>query len=252
MLLPLRAEVPRARFPWVTLGLAGLCVAVFAVEQALGPADLVRFARRTGVVPWEIAHLRDLVDAGQPADLLPPPLTIVSSMFVHGDLWHLLGNVWFLWLFGSRLEGRLGPGRFLALFLLAGAAAAILQVSALPSSTTPMIGASGAIAGLLGAFTRTFPRARVRCLVCVLFFVTSVRLPSLLMLGLWLLVQVAAMGAAGPGTASVAWYAHVGGFVAGLGLGRLDRVGCANGAKARRGGPGARSGWPGAAVATPG
>ena len=155
-------------------------------------------------------------------------------------------------LFGSRLEGRLGPGRFLALFLLAGAAAAILQVSALPSSTTPMIGASGAIAGLLGAFTRTFPRARVRCLVCVLFFVTSVRLPSLLMLGLWLLVQVAAMGAAGPGTASVAWYAHVGGFVAGLGLGRLDRVGCANGAKARRGGPGARSGWPGAAVATPG
>lgn len=222
MFLPLSAEVPRPRFPWVTAGIIALCAAVFAWEQALGPMELPRFARRMGMVPWEIAHLRDLVDAAQPRDLLPPPLTIFTALFVHGDPVHLLGNAWFLWLFGSRLEGLLGRARFLGLFALAATVAAGIQIASLPSSRTPMIGASGAIAGVLGAFALRLPRAPVRGLLCVVFFVTWVRLPSTVVLGLWLLAQVAAALASPQGTtAGVAWYAHIGGFVAGLLLARL-------------------------------
>jgi membrane associated rhomboid family serine protease len=215
MFLPLRAEVPRVRVPLVTLGLLLVCAIVYAYEQSLGPQQLVHFARRTGVVPWEIAHFRDLVTDVHPRDVVPPPLTIFTSMFVHGDVLHLLGNMWFLWLFGSRLEPLVGRARFLGVFFGCGLVAAILQVLASPSSTLPMIGASGAIAGILGAYALHFPRTEVRCLLFLLFFATLVRLPSRMLLGLWLLAQVVS---AGGHTAGVAWYAHIGGFLAGLGL----------------------------------
>ena len=221
MFLPLRAETPQLRFPFATLGLVAASVAVFLYELTLPQWALVRFARAAGVVPWEISHFTDLVNATHPPDLVPPPLTILTSMFIHGDVLHLAGNLWFLWLFGSRLEGFVGPARLLAGYFLAGTVAALLQVWALPDNQMPMIGASGAIAGVLGAYALVFPRQEVRCLVFVIFFVTFVSLPSSLLLGLWFVGQFISAGGKSPG---VAWFAHIGGFLVGMGLARLAIV----------------------------
>lgn len=113
MFLPLRLDAVRLRVPAVTLALLAASVALFVYECTLGPVALLRLVRAAGAAPWELAHGRDLVDAIQPPDLVPPPFTIATSWFLHGDVPHLLGNAWFLWRFGSVLEGRLGPGRFL-------------------------------------------------------------------------------------------------------------------------------------------
>ena len=218
MLLPLRAETPQIRFPAATVGLILASVLVFVYELSLPPWALVRFARAAGVVPWEISHFTDLVDTVHPPDLVPPPFTILTSMFVHGDVLHLIGNLWFLWLFGSRLEGFVGPFRFLGWYFLCGTVAAILQVLALPDNQMPMIGASGAIAGVLGAYALTFPKQEVRCLVFVVFFVTFISLPSSLLLGLWFVGQFISAGGKSPG---VAWFAHIGGFLLGMLIARL-------------------------------
>jgi membrane associated rhomboid family serine protease len=218
MFLPLRTDTPRLRYPAVTVALGVINLAVYLFELTLDPADQLAFARAAGAIPWEVSHLRDLVGPGQPVALLPPPLTIYSSMFVHGDLVHLAGNLWFLWLFGSRLEGALGHLRFAALYFAAGTAAAALQVAVSPDLTVPMIGASGAIAGLLGGYALAFPRARVVCVVFLVFFLTLVSLPAWVLLGLWFLGQFALAGGRTPG---VAWFAHAGGFLAGVVLARV-------------------------------
>jgi membrane associated rhomboid family serine protease len=133
-------------------------------------------------------------------------------MFVHGDVLHLAGNLWFLWVFGQRLENAMGSLRFLGFYLLSGLAAAAAQLAADPSSVIPMIGASGAIAGVLGGYARQFPRARVRTLVfLILIFVWT--LPAWWLLGVWFLGQILSAAGGGPG---VAWFAHVGGFAFGF------------------------------------
>lgn len=218
MFLPLRVETPQLRFPSATVALIALNLAVFLYEVTLTPPELLTFARAAGVVPWEVSHFHDLVGAGQPHDLVPPPFTILTSMFVHGDVVHLGGNLWFLWLFGSRLEGRVGALRFLVLYFVSGVLAAVLQVVAIPDNTMPMIGASGGIAGALGAYALCFPKQQVRCLVFVVFFVTFVSLPGSVLLGLWFMAQFVSAGGRSPG---IAWYAHIGGFLLGLGLARL-------------------------------
>ena len=213
MFLPLRDDTPQLRPPTATTVLVLTNVLVFLYELTLGPGQLLHLARQAGVVPWEIRHMQDLVDVVQPRDLVPPPLTIYTALFIHGDWMHLFGNVWVLWLFGAKLEGRWGTARFLALYAVAGTVAAALQVAAAPESQMPMIGASGAISGVLGAYAAVFPRARVRCLVFVLFFVTFVALPAPVLLGLWFLGQFASAGGTSPG---IAWFAHIGGFLTGF------------------------------------
>lgn len=217
MFLPLTDDTPRIRRPWVTLALIAACALVYVYQTMLGPEQGLRFARAAGAIPWEVSHLRDLISPSHPRNLVPPPFTIVTSLFLHGDVLHLLGNMWFLWVFGGKLEGYMRPGRFLLFYLLSGLTAAALQVVASPGSTMPMIGASGAIAGVLGAYAATFPRAQVRCLVFLLFFVTFLRLPASLLLGLWFLAQFLSAGGHTPG---VAWFAHIGGFLTGLALAR--------------------------------
>lgn len=217
MFLPLRAETPRLRFPTATLALVLLNFATFAYEMTLSPQGLLQLAHAGGMVPWEVAHLHDLVGAGQPRDLVPPPLTVYTSLFLHGSLLHVGGNMWFLWLFGSALEGLVGAWRFLAFYFVAGTVAAALQVVASPSSTMPVIGASGAIAGVLGAYALSFPRARVRCVVFVAVFLTEAVLPAGVLLVLWFLLQLAASGGHAAG---VAWFAHTGGFLTGLAFAR--------------------------------
>ncbi|HEX2571066.1 MAG TPA: rhomboid family intramembrane serine protease [Polyangia bacterium] len=151
---------------------------------------------------------------------VPHPLTLFTSMFIHGSWMHLIGNMWFLWLFGDNVEEAMGRARFVVFYLVCGLAAALAQILAVPHSTMPMVGASGAIAGVLGGYLILFPRARVRCLWILIIFITTIVLPAWLLLGLWFLSQFFI-----PTHSGVAWMAHVGGFVAGVALVRVFTLG---------------------------
>jgi membrane associated rhomboid family serine protease len=167
---------------------------------------------RGGAIPYEIANWVDI----RPRDLLPLPGSIFTSMFLHGGWMHLIGNMWFLWIFGDNVEERLGIVRYIFFYLLVGVAGALAQAFSLPSSTAPMIGASGAIAGVLGGYVMLFPRAKVSTFVAIplLWHVRDV--PAWIFLGIWFLGQFLI-----PSNSGVAWMAHVGGFLAGLGAVRL-------------------------------
>jgi membrane associated rhomboid family serine protease len=176
------------------------------------------FTRSFGLVPWELTSGRDLVGHDgrglyHAAARIPFWLTPLSSMFLHGGFAHLAGNMWFLWVFGDNVEDRLGHARFFLFYLLAGLAAAASQVLVFPRSTIPMVGASGAIAGVLGAYVVLFPRARVRSLLFLFVFVQMIDVPAFILLGIWFLAQMLSASSSAPG---VAWFAHLGGFVFGL------------------------------------
>ncbi len=168
---------------------------------------------RFGAVPFDIVHFR----AVGGTDAFPAALTLLTSMFLHGGLFHLLGNMLYLWIFGNNIEDRLGPFRFTLFYLASGVAAALTHILAQPGSRVPMIGASGAIAGVLGAYAVLFPHARVRTFVFLVFYIDVVSVPAGLVLGIWFLAQVLNVGMGG----GVAWFAHIGGFLAGIALLRL-------------------------------
>lgn len=215
MFLPLRDDTPTARLPVCTWLLIAANLAAFAWQVSIGPRSI----QVGGAIPYELLTFQDVAER----DLVAPPLTILTSMFLHGGLWHLLGNMLFLWIFGNNVEDALGRRRFLGFYLTAGIAAALVQAvatavqaAALPRADAaaalmvPMVGASGAIAGLLAAYLVLFPRARVQALV----FVFLIYLPAWLFIGLWFVGQVAAvLSGDQPG---VAVFAHLGGFLAGL------------------------------------
>jgi membrane associated rhomboid family serine protease len=159
-------------------------------------------------------HLFDHVPA-----LVPLPGTVVTSMFLHGGLAHLLGNMWFLWIFGDNVEDAMGPVRFAVFYLLCGLLATATHVAADPHSQIPMVGASGAIAGVLGAYLVLYPRHRIVSLVFLFVFVSMVHLPAWLWLGFWFVMQFFTE------SGQVAWLAHVGGFLAGLALLHLFLIG---------------------------
>jgi membrane associated rhomboid family serine protease len=208
----------------VTHGLIALNVAAWALVQGFGtePA-LARSVCDLGLVPGE---LLDLVPPGSSVPLTehyrcavdpnPSWITVITHMFLHGGWLHLIGNMWFLWIFGNNVEDSMGHRRFALFYLLCGLAAAALQVAFSPSSAVPMVGASGAIGGVMGAYVVLYPRVRVDLLVVLGFYVTTVTVPALFMLGYWLLLQLVggavSLGAEGGG---VAFWAHVGGFAAG-------------------------------------
>ena len=152
----------------------------------------------------------------------PQPLHLITSMFLHGSWMHLLGNMWFLWLFGNNVEDSMGRLRFVVFYLICGLAAAVGQVLANPNSAIPMVGASGAISGVMGGYLVLYPRVRVFTLVILGFFFTSVALPAWVMLGYWFLIQfVSGLVAFGGDKGGVAFWAHIGGFVAGVVLIKL-------------------------------
>lgn len=211
MIFPIRDHNPRTRFPAVTLALVLMNTVVFLLGLAL-PADVHReLINRAGAIPVEITTLTDL----PPRSPVPPPFTILTSMFLHAGFLHLIGNMWFLWVFGDNIEDRLGSLRFVGFYLLTGVIGAVSQCLLMPSSPYPMVGASGAIAGVLGGYVLLFPRARVLSLV----FLFRVAVPAWVFLGLWFLTQFFLGAASG-----VAWMAHVGGFLAGVGLVRLFAI----------------------------
>jgi len=207
MFLPLRDENPTVRLPYVTVLLIAANVVLFVLQVA-APQGLASSVTRFGAVPYDIVHFRAAGEAGG----FPPLLTLLTSMFLHGSLFHLLGNMLYLWIFGNNVEDRLGPFRFVLFYLGSGVAAALTHILAQPGSEIPMIGASGAIAGVLGAYAVLYPRARVRTFVFLIFYIDVISIPAAFVLGLWFLAQILNVGMGG----GVAWFAHIGGFLAGI------------------------------------
>jgi membrane associated rhomboid family serine protease len=218
-MIPIRDINPSGRFPAVTLAITLSCTAAFLLELAQGKG-LNRFVQIYGLVPEIITYGLETGTLGFDGVVAP----FITSMFLHGGWLHLIGNMWFLWIFGDNIEDTLGHFRFAAFYLLCGLAAGLTHYYLAPLSPVPTIGASGAIAGVLGAYLVRFPSARVVTLVPLGFFLQMTELPAWLMLGLWFLVQAISgfvtLGATGGG---VAWWAHVGGFLAGILLIHLVR-----------------------------
>lgn len=211
-MIPLRDENPTRTTPVVTRALIAINVLAFLYEVSMG-SYLGYFVRGWGLIPERLS----LAFTG--AEPLPPALlTVLTSMFLHGGWVHLIGNMWYLWVFGDNIEDRLGHVRFLGFYLVAGTVSAALHTLANPGSPIPTVGASGAIAGVLGAYAFAFPRARVITLVPIFFFLQIMALPALLVLGLWFVVQIFSGSLAlGTGaTGGVAWWAHIGGFAFGV------------------------------------
>jgi membrane associated rhomboid family serine protease len=216
--LPLRDFIPTRRFPVVTVSIIVVNVVVFAYELLAEAGGTLEQAFYTmGVVPFEVTNNLSLAVA----------LSFITSMFLHGGFMHILSNMLYLWIFGNNVEDTMGRVRFLVFYLLTGSAASLAQVLANPDSAVPTIGASGAIAGVLGAYIVLFPNARVQTLIFLGYFVRSAQLPALLVLGFWFILQLfnglLSFGMMQMG--GVAWFAHIGGFVAGLVLVRLFTAG---------------------------
>ncbi len=212
-MIPIRDDNPTTRRPIVTVALIVLCVLVFLWQLSLGERAGQLAVYRYGFIP---AVLFDQASLPPELGAWPATLTILSSMFLHGGFMHLAGNMLYLWVFGNNIEDIAGHGRFLAFYLLCGLVAALAQGLTDPGSEVPMIGASGAISGVLGAYLVLFPHARVQVLVPVIIvFFTTV--PAGLLLGLWFVFQLL-NGAMASGEGGVAFWAHAGGFVAGMAL----------------------------------
>jgi membrane associated rhomboid family serine protease len=235
--IPLKDDIPTRRFPVLTLAIIVICCVVyFGFEGGLwslgqtGDERVVEY----GAIPYEITHPGDEcgftadgsvrcegqaeVGGAQAPEQAPWYLTVLTSMFMHGSLLHLGGNMLFLWIFGNNIEDSMGRPRFLIFYLLGGAAALALQVVTDPSSTIPTVGASGAIAAVLGAYAVLYPRARVVTLVFIIIIFTVIQLPALVVLGIWFVLQLlpAFSDPIGGGGGGVAYFAHIGGFLFGM------------------------------------
>jgi membrane associated rhomboid family serine protease len=204
--IPLRDENPTKRFAWMTLLIILSNVAVFVYQAYFGLRSFEAYVAGFGVVPASLTRR-----------VLPFSSNLFSAMFMHGGWMHLLGNMWFLWIFGDNIEDRLGKVKFVVFYFTVGVLATLTHVVADPGSKIPLVGASGAIAGVLGAYFLFFPFHRILTLIPIFFFFTTVRIPAMLFLGLWFLMQVAYSSFGG----NVAWWAHIGGFVSGVVLGKL-------------------------------
>jgi membrane associated rhomboid family serine protease len=232
-LFPLRDNIPTEGFPIVTVALIVANVLAYFFFQkggiTLGDPSSHAFVCNLyeyGTIPREVTH-PDFHAQVQGCDTFTAPtwLTLFTSMFMHGGLLHLGGNMLFLWIFGNNVEDSMGPVKFIAFYLLGGLAADAGQILFSVNSTTPSIGASGAVAGVLGGYLLLFPRARVVTLVFIIFFFTILELPAILFLGIWILQQAVfayfdLLQPSGNG-GGVAYFAHLGGFVFGLAFIRL-------------------------------
>jgi membrane associated rhomboid family serine protease len=220
---PYRDENDTIRTPFVTFAIIGVNVVVWLLVQGAGsPMAVAESVCNLGLVPGELtlqARVGDgfplgegmacVIDAGR------QPQHIFTSMFMHGSWMHIIGNMWFFWIFGNNVEDSMGHVRFVIFYLICGIAAALAQVVVDPDSIVPMVGASGAIGGIMGAYIVLYPRVKVYNLLVLGFFVTTVALPAWLMLGYWMLIQIFGGAMAASGEGGVAYAAHIGGFAAG-------------------------------------
>jgi len=220
-MIPLKDDNPTVHVPIVTYALITVNCLVHIYQMILSPYAAQMFVFQYGLIPVEITRFTDLT----PEIPFPIWLSPFSSMFLHGDLWHLGGNMLYLWIFGNNVEDHLGHAKFLIFYLASGLAAVTLFILFDPSGRVPMVGASGAIAGILGAYMVLYPRARVFTLIWIIFIIRLVWLPAVFILGYWFVIQlVMGMSAMGQhGGEGVAWFAHVGGFAFGWLLFRGQR-----------------------------
>ncbi len=221
MVLPLHDDIPASRFPAVTAGLIAANVLLFLWELQLGwraEPVLVQFA----LIPVRYTDPAIAAHFTWVEQLVP----FLTSMFLHGGWLHLLGNLWVLWIFGDNVEDRLGPGRYLLLYLSGGVAASLLHIITNPNAQLPTLGASGAIAAVMGGYFRFFPHARVATVIPPFIFGPFFVLPAVVFLGIWFLLQLLSgtldLGRVGE-VGGVAWWAHVGGFAYGAGVCRFAR-----------------------------
>ena len=248
-MFPLKDNIPTRRFPVITVAIIAINVVMFfgfqhATLSLSGAGVDQENVVKYGAIPYEISHPGDqcvgpttascadaaVVEEQTGVDLPPTWLTVLTAMFMHGGLLHIVGNMLFLWIFGNNVEDSMGRAKFVAFYLLGGLAAVLAQTGIDPDSTIPTIGASGAVAAVLGGYALLYPRARVVTVVFIIIFFTVLELPALVVLGLWFLLQVfyGANDLAQPvgGGGGVAYFAHIGGFLFGLLLIKLfaDRV----------------------------
>jgi membrane associated rhomboid family serine protease len=209
-LIPYKDDNPTYSFPFVTIGIIVLNIVVFFLEIT-SRSGMKEVTYAYGAIP----HALMTFEKAQPVH---PAITVFSSMFMHGGLFHLGGNMLYLWIFGNNIEDRLGHIRFSIFYLVCGIFAAYAHAVTDPLSTMPMIGASGAVSGILGAYLLLFPRANVHTFLFLGFFVTTVKIPALIVIGFWAIIQfingLVSTGLHGGG--GVAWFAHIGGFLIGL------------------------------------
>lgn len=213
-MIPLKDENPSEKIPFVNIMLIFANTVIFIYQHFFALQDVQTLFLRLGCIPYEFIHFMDI----GPQALVPVPLTLFTAMFVHGGWIHLLSNMLFLWIFGDNVEDKLGHFRYLCFYVLCGVAGSISHIVMNLHSQVPSIGASGAIAGVMGAYMWLFPKARIRTLLILMIFVQVVNVPAIIMIGYWILIQVLS-GFAGWGSRTgggIAWFAHMGGFVAGL------------------------------------
>ena len=242
-MFPLRDNIPTDRLPLVTIALIVANVLAYFLWQKGGitfgdpsSPEYVEHLSDYAAFPYELTHPGEhceLTAQGEPAcegqpgvsgeaDPQPAtPITVFSAMFMHGGLLHLGGNMLFLWIFGNNVEDSMGRVRYLVFYLLGGVAAMAAQTAIDPSSNIPTLGASGAVAAVLGGYILLFPRARVLTVIFIIFFFTLIEIPAMIVLGLWFLLQVLDATNAEAGAGGVAYFAHIGGFVFGLLLVRV-------------------------------
>lgn len=213
-MIPIRDRNPSGTFPYVTIGIIIINVLIFLYELSLG-SGLGEFIMEFGVVPLKVSYYSQASDLTFINTFFP----FISSMFLHGGFIHLIGNMWFLWIFGDNIEDKLGHFKFIAFYFLCGFIASSVHVFFNSQSNVPCVGASGAIAGVLGAYMITFPRARIVTVVPLFVFIQIMELPAIVVLGFWFVIQFfsgAASITASTSGAGVAWWAHIGGFAAGV------------------------------------
>ncbi|MFQ5470898.1 MAG: rhomboid family intramembrane serine protease [Gammaproteobacteria bacterium] len=211
-MFPLHDDNPTIITPVVTVTIIALCIIVFVWELSLGPSTnnaIYSF----GVIPAVLFDHKHLSDQ---FIYIPPSLTIFTSMFLHSGWMHLIGNMLYLWIFSNNVEDSMGHSRFIVFYLICGIAAALTQGLSNPESTIPMIGASGAISGILGAYLLLYPHAKVLVIIPLGFYMHTTRLPAGLVLGFWFILQLINSSLSNADQGGVAFGAHIGGFVAGM------------------------------------
>lgn len=209
-MIPYKDDNPTYRFPYVTIGIIISNIVIFLLE-IISPPGMEKTVYAYGAVPQYILTFEKF----QP---IHPALTVFTAMFMHGGIFHLAGNMLYLWIFGNNIEDKLGHLRFIIFYIFCGITAAYSHALIDPHSLTPMIGASGAISGILGAYLLLFPRAGVYTIIFLGFFVQIVKIPALIVIGFWAIVQLI-NGMVSTGIVKqggVAWFAHIGGFLTGL------------------------------------
>jgi membrane associated rhomboid family serine protease len=216
-MIPLRDNVHPTTLPFITVALIAANIGVFITELQWTPAELSQWVSLLGMTPARL-YAAFRIGSLDPDAYLP----LLTNLFFHGGWLHIIGNMWFLWLFGSSVEYCLGHANFLSFYLICGVISNLAQAAFDPTSPIPIIGASGAVSGILGAYAVCFPRAKIETLLFLIFIFTIVEIPALAFLTIWFVYQLQSGAAAlSMGGSGIAWWAHVGGFVSGAVLNRL-------------------------------